>query len=112
MTLRHAFMALLLAPLLAAASVVIDRSGTVAAANVSQQVMPAKTSRTYLMCQNPIANTTTLFVSFDTVASTTAGSYELAPGGSVAFNGSMFVPTGIVYVTSVTTGQRFVCKEG
>lgn len=95
-----------------AASVVVDASGTVTTGGTSQQVMPAKTSRTYLMCQNPITATETLFVNLDGAASTTAGSIELAAGGTMSFHGSSFIPTGPVTVTAATTGHRFVCKQG
>lgn len=113
-TLRCGLAAALIGGLASAAdaSMVVDASGTVTAGAASQQVMAAKSSRTYLMCQNPITATETLFVNFDAAASTTAGSLELAPGGSVSFHGQSFVPTGAVNVTAATTGHRFVCKQG
>ncbi len=94
------------------ASVVVDRSGTVATAGTSQQAMAAKTSRTYLMCQNPTTATTPLFVNIDAAAATTGGSIELAAGGSITFHGTAFIPTGVVNVTSATQGAKYVCKEG
>lgn len=105
-------LALMCAAAAAQASLVVDRSGTITTANVSQQAMPAKSSRTYLMCQNPITSTTTLFLNFDAAASSTAGSVELAPGGSITFQGSAFMITGPVNVTSATATARFTCKEG
>lgn len=103
--------ALALSPVLAQANVLVDRSGTVTAANTSQLAVPASQSRTYLVCQNPVAATGTLFVNIDAAASTTAGSLELAPGGSVTW-AAQFVPTGAVNVTSATAGARFICKAG
>lgn len=97
---------------LAHASVLVDASGTVTSGGTSQQVMPANLSRTYLMCQNPITATETLFVSVDTAASTSAGSIELAPGGTVTWTVGGFIPTGAVFVTAATTAHRFVCKRG
>lgn len=103
--------AIILAPVLAAANVITDRSGTLTTAATSQQVMQSKASRTYLMCQNPITATETLFLAIDMAASTTAGGVELAPGGSVTWQ-TTFVPTGAVFVNAVTAGHRFICKEG
>lgn len=110
--MRKILLALILAPVLASASVVVDRSGTITTANTSQQAMAARNSRTYLVCQNPIGATTTLFMNIDNAAGAANGSYELAPGGSITFHGTAFMPTGIVNVTSATAGARFVCKEG
>lgn len=103
--------ALMLAPVLAQANLIVDRSGTVTAANTSQLAVPASASRTYLACQNPITSTATLFVNIDAAASTAGGSFELAPGGSITWAAD-FVPTGAVNVTSGTTGQRYICKAG
>lgn len=88
-----------------------DGSGTLTAGGTSQQVFPVDASRTYLMCQNPITATETLFINFGATASTTAGSIELAAGGTISFHGSA-VPTTTVNVNAATTGHRFVCKAG
>lgn len=90
-----------------------DHSGTITAANVSQTAIPQSTTgqRGWLMCQNPITATTTLFVNFGTSASTAGGSIELAPGGSIAFVG-LAVPLTSVSVASATAGARFICKTG
>jgi hypothetical protein len=90
---------------------VIDASGTVTTGGTSQQVLPANTGRYYLMCQNPVSASEVLFVNFGSAASTTAGSYELAAGASLTFD-SNFIPAGAVNVNAVTTGHRFVCKQG
>lgn len=88
---------------------VIDGSGTLTTGGTSQQVFPANAGRYYVMCQNPITATETLFVNFGSAASTSGGSYELAAGGSITFD-SNFIPAGTVNVNAATTGHRFVCK--
>lgn len=90
---------------------VTDGSGTVTTGGTSQQVFAANTTRSYLMCQNPISATEALFVNIGAAASTTAGSIELAPGASISFQ-QQFIPTGTVNVTAVTTAHRYVCKQG
>lgn len=84
-------------------------NGTIAAANVSQQVFAPDADRSYLMCQNPIAATGPLLVDFGRAAG--SGSIELAPGGSVTF-AARAVPTMQVTVASATVGARFICKTG
>lgn len=88
-----------------------DGSGTLTTAATSQQVFAANATRAYLMIQNPITATETLFVNIGTAASTTGGSIELAPGGSLTFHNN-FIPTGIVYVTAATAGHRWLAKSG
>jgi hypothetical protein len=90
---------------------VTDGSGTVAQASTSQQVFPLNAGRSYLMCQNPVSATETLFVNYGAPASTAGGSIELAPGASTAFQ-QQFIPTSAVNVTAATAGHRFVCKQG
>lgn len=90
----------------------IDGSGTVTTANTSQVVFLRNEQRVFLMCQNPVSATETLFVTYDdTNASTNGGSTELSPGGSIFF-ASLAVPTASVRVTAATAGHRFVCKSG
>lgn len=101
---------LILAPAVLLAQSIIDGSGTVTAGGTSQQVFAINTNRSYLMCQNPTTATETLFFNLSAAASTTAGSLELAPGGSVTF-GPGVAPNAAVFVTAVTTGHRFVCKQ-
>lgn len=88
-----------------------DASGTVTTGGTSQQVLPVHPDRSYLFCQNPVGAAGTLFVNIGAAASTTGGSYELAPGGTMTFV-VPFVPTNAVNVTSATTGARFICKGG
>lgn len=90
---------------------VTDGSGTVATGGTSQQVFTANAGRSYLMCQNPITATETLFVSLDTSASTVSGSIELAPGTSASFQ-QQFIPNGTVNITAATAGHRYTCKQG
>lgn len=90
-----------------------DHSGTIATANTSQAAIPQSTTgqRGYLMCQNPFNATTPLFIDFGRAASTTAGSIELGPGGSIQFIG-LAVPLVPVNVASATAGARYICKTG
>lgn len=88
-----------------------DKSGAVATGGTSQVVYAGGVAALYVMCQNPVDATETLYVNFGAVASTTAkNSYELSPGGKVEFSGAGFVPTNSVNVTAVTTGHKFICK--
>lgn len=88
-----------------------DYSGTVTTANTSQVAIPQNDRRVFFSCQNPIAATETLFVNVDFQASTTGGSYEVAPGGSISFPNN-YIPIGPVSVTAATAGHRFICKSG
>ena len=89
----------------------IDGSGTITTGGTAQEVFPARPGRSYLFCQNPIAASETLFVNAPTAAGLTNGSFELAAGGTLTFNGS-FTPQGPVSVLGATTGHRFICKQG
>jgi hypothetical protein len=89
---------------------IVDGSGTVTTGGTSQLVFAQNTNRSYLMCQNPTSATETLFVNLNSAASTTAGSIELAAGGSATW-GPGIAPNFPVFVTAVTTGHRFVCKQ-
>ena len=89
----------------------IDGSGTITTGGVAQQVFAGRAGRAYLFCQNPIAATEPLLINAPGAAGATNGSYELAAGASLTFHGS-FVPQGPVSAFAVTTGHRFVCKEG
>lgn len=88
----------------------VDGSGTITTGGTSQTAFSINQNRSYLMCQNPVAATETLFVNIDATASTAGGSYELAAGGSVTFTPGM-VPRGSVSLTAATTGHRFICKQ-
>lgn len=90
---------------------VLDGSGTLTTGGASQQALPANPGRYYLMCQNPVTASEPLFVSFGSAASASGGSYELAAGGSITFDGN-FIPAGTVNVNAATTGHRFICKQG
>lgn len=93
----------------ALAQTVTDGSGTITTGGASQVVFTGNVNRSYLMCQNPVTATETLFVNIDAAASTSAASYELNPGGSVTFITGT-APKGALSVTAATTGHRFVCK--
>lgn len=101
-------LALLVAPKLATAQ--IDGSGTITTGGTAQTVFTGRT-RTYLFCQNPIGASETLFINAPTAAGATNGSYELAAGATLTFNGT-FTPQGDVSVYAATTGHRFICKQG
>jgi hypothetical protein len=90
---------------------IAEGSGSITTGGASQQVFPSHPERSYLYCQNPIGASGPLFVNIGAAASTAAGSYELAPGGTMTFQ-VPFVPTGAVNITAATTGQRFICKAG
>lgn len=92
---------------------VMDHSGTIASASTSQQAVPQSTTgqRGYLMCQNPIGAAGPLLVDFGRTVTATSGAIELAPGGSITFNG-LAVPMTSVNVWSATAGARFICKTG
>lgn len=89
----------------------IDGSSTITTGGVAQAVFSGRQGRTFLFCQNPIGASETLFVNAPTVAGATNGSFELAAGGSLTFNGT-FTPQGPVSVYAATTAHRFICKEG
>lgn len=89
----------------------VDGSGTVTAGTVSQQIFAANPKRLFLSVQNPITATETLFVNVGANASTTGGSYEIAPGGTLSWTGSA-TPTSTVTVTAATTAHRFIAKQG
>lgn len=113
LTLALAVAALIAAP--AAAQVtrvtnMVDRSGTITAGGVSQQVMPVNGNRGLLVCQNPASATEPLYIDFTRNATTTT-SIELNPGGSFSAIG-VGVPTTAVNVIAATTGHRFICKFG
>lgn len=103
-----ALLALISAPL--AAQTIFDGSGTLTTGGTAQVAFIANSNRSYLMVQNPIAATETLFVNIAATASTSAASYELAPGGSITFQAGT-APIAAVSVNAVTTGHRWVAKS-
>lgn len=94
------------------AGALTDGSGTVTTGGTSQQVFAANTARLFLSCQNPVTATETLFVNIGAAASTTGGSFEIAPGAYREFTGAGLIPSGTINITAATSGHRFVCKQG
>lgn len=92
---------------------VTDRSGALTAGSASEEIMAANPDRKYLLIQNPVDASETLYVNFTTVADelTNNGSIELAAGGSILMEGA-FVSTEAVNVNAVTTNHYFIAKEG
>lgn len=92
--------------------VLTDRSGTIAASNVSQLVSPAFNFRAYLFIQNPSSASESLFVNFTSPASVGGGTcYELLPGASIEMTMLSFVSIEQVNVAAQTIGHPFICKE-
>lgn len=109
---RLGLLALALTTCLASPAVAqIDGSGTITTGGTPQVVFTARPGRLYLFCQNPVAASETLFINAPTDAGLTNGSYELAAGQSLTFNGT-FTPQGPVSALAATTGHRFICKQG
>lgn len=89
----------------------IDGSGRVTAAGVSQTVFAANTNRATIACQNPSSETEALYLNIDGSADDEGGSYEILPG--VLFTGPQGVRMiGPINITAATTGHRFTCKQG
>lgn len=90
-----------------------DRSGTIAAANVSQVLAPAKANRRYLFIENTSGGVTTgnLWFNFTAAANSNQPSLRLAVNGSFVMEGG-FISTEVINVTGETTGMSFTAKEG
>jgi hypothetical protein len=89
-----------------------DRSGTIAASNVSQQVSPPCPTRSYLFVQNPSSASESLFVNFTFPASTSVvNCFELLPGSSLEMKLLGFVSVEAVNVAAATPGHPFTYKE-
>lgn len=86
-------------------------SGVIATGGSSQQVFGQNDGRNYLFCQNPLDATEALYLNFGASATIGGSSIELAPGGSISFLAAA-TPIMTVNVTAVTTGHRFICKQG
>lgn len=84
----------------------IKRSGTIAAAYTSQQVMAANTARKYLFFQN--VSDADMYIAFSEAATTSS---ILVPknGGAIAWD--VFVPTNAVNVLCTIVGKKFTAYE-
>lgn len=86
-------------------------SGVVAAAGVSQVLLPANEFWQYIFIQNPSAQDESLFINFTTPASTTLNnSVELLPGQSWWRASPGYVPNDQINVTAASINHPFVCK--
>lgn len=89
-----------------------DRSGTIAAANVSQQVCNENAGRQSLTIYNPHTEINTLWINFGAPAVVGgAGSIGISPGAAAQYDRSSFVPSDAVFLAGATTGQKFTIKE-
>lgn len=87
-----------------------DHSGTIAAANTSQQVMAANAARRYLLVQN-LDTSEDLWIDFTADAVESEPSLKIAPGQSFVQE-SGFVSTEAVNVIAATVGHAFAVKSG
>lgn len=86
-----------------------DHSGTLAANNTAQQVMPANLNRKYLLIQNVSA--IALWINFNTDANADQPSIKLVADGSFVMEASAIV-TDSVSIIGLTSGSSFTAKEG
>ncbi len=86
-----------------------DRSGTITAANTSQEVMAANAARKYLSIQN--VSDKSLWFNFTVDAVLDQPSHELKPGDAFVMEGS-FVSTEKITIISGFMGRAFTAKEG
>lgn len=86
-----------------------DGSDDITAADTSEQVFAANTSRVYLLVQN--VSDTDMWVDFGTSAVKDQPSVLLrANGGSIVFDGA-FVPTSTVNIICGTISKPYTAKE-
>lgn len=86
-------------------------SGIVAAANVSQMLLPAGDNYNDIWIQNPSDQIESLFINWGAAASATLkNSIELLPGQSIWKRTPGFMPNTQCNVTAATIGHPFVCK--
>lgn len=90
----------------------LDRSGTIAAANTSQQVCSENVGRLSLTIYNPHTEINTLWINFGNPAAVGgAGSIGISPGVAAQFDRTSFVPSDAVFVAGASTGQKYTIKE-
>jgi len=86
---------------------------TITTGGTSQQVFAYNQSRRFLLIENPVAATETLFCNFGATASLTLGtSISLVAGGSYYAVQPNFVPKDAINCNATTTGHAFTAKEG
>lgn len=86
-----------------------DRSGSLVAANIAQQLMAANINRRYLFIQN--LSTVDLWINFSAPAIAGQPSLKLPPNSGFAMEGT-FVTTEAVSVIGTVVGQTWCAKEG
>lgn len=87
-----------------------DRSSTITASAVAQQIAASNGSRKYLLFQN--VSDTTMYLNVNATAVLSAPSlFMAANGGGFEWNSNGFVPTGAVSVICSVSGRGFTCKE-
>ncbi len=89
-----------------------DRSGTIAVAATSQQLMASNANRRGLYIANPSDQLETLYINFGATAAIPPGyaSIELSPGQSYEIYGPM-VPTDEISVIAATLSHPYIAKE-
>jgi hypothetical protein len=84
-----------------------DRSGSIAAADTSQQLMAANPERAYWMLQNHSA--ADLWIREGAAATTGQPSTRIGPLETYT---PAFIDTRRIFIISDTEGVEFTCKEG
>lgn len=90
------------------ATVLTDRSGTVAAGGTAQQACAANASRRFLLVSNP-SDASIFWFNVSGPAGNGAGSLPVGPGAAFVFD--KVVPSGAVSVFGPAAGQPFTVKE-
>lgn len=90
------------------AGALTDRSGTLAAAAVAQQVAAAKSDRKYLLIQN--VSTGDLWINFGVSAVQAQPSIKIAAGATFVMDNG-FVSSESVSIIGATLSQAFTAKE-
>lgn len=97
-----------------------ERSSSIVAGAMSQQLAAANLTRRYLFIQNPysasaqnIAASENLYIRFGAVAATidTGTSIELLPGASITFEANA-IPTAAIQIIATTISHKFIALEG
>lgn len=92
---------------------VFDGSGAIATGGTSQQVLPYNPNRKYLLIENPVSATETLYCNFTNAAATSgSASISINAGGSYERSTPNFVPKDAINCTAATAGHTFTVKEG
>lgn len=96
-------------PISVPSGALVDGSGSLAAAIVSQTVFAANATRKYLLVQN-ISAADNLYINFGAAATIDTNSIKLLPNGVAIFESS-YIPTAAVNIIGSTLGSKFIAKE-